>query len=65
VTIAIVWPRPTELTEGNLWTLYECAVQRNLVCAPFARRPDEAADQLHNAGIIMLASKVIEGNNHV
>ena len=60
MTIAIVWPRPTELTEGNLWKLYECAVQRNLVCAPFARRPDEAADQLHHAGIIMLASKVVE-----
>ena len=65
MTVTIVWPRPTDLTEGNLWLLYECAVQRKLVCAPFARRPDEAADQLHNAGIIMLASKVIEGNNHV
>ncbi len=56
----IVYPVRQSLPEAKLWLMYETAVQRNLVCAPFARWPEEAADQLHNAGLICLASKTIE-----
>lgn len=60
MTTDIIWPSRQSLPEAKLWLMYEAAVQRNLVCAPFARWPEEAADQLHRAGLICLASKTIE-----
>ncbi len=60
MTTDIIWPCRQSLPEAKLWLIYETAVQLNKICAPRAMWPEEAADQLHRAGLICLASKTIE-----